>query len=98
MQRVPLQNDLLALKYVGVGQVHRQNRVGVMQVRPQQQRLEVVDRQFEPRQKPGVVVKQAIRSALGGANVTMAIQNHEGVAMLERRAWPAADSGGRDIE
>ena len=91
------QHDTLIGHDVGIGQVDDQRRVVVAQIRAEQQRLRVVDPQFEPREKPRVAVEQPVGS-LGCADIAMAVEHDEGVVMLERQSRPGRGRGGGNVE
>ena len=54
--------------------------------------------QFQPRQIARVGMKHAVGPAGGGADVAMAVEHGEGIAMLERAARPRRGTGRRNVE
>jgi hypothetical protein len=92
VQRVLPNQDLAAGAKIWIGQVDRQHGVVVAHTEAQQQRLIAIQRNPQIRKKPGVVVKQAVRSAGGCADVAVAVHHREGVTVFERAAGPRHDS------
>ena len=98
VQHVLLQHDALVTIDVGIGEIDRQRRVIIAQIRSEQQRLDAVQHQFKPREIAGVGVEQTIGPAGGGADVAVTVQHDEGVVMLECAARPCRGPGHRNVE
>ena len=62
VQHVLLQHDAAVAVDVGIGEIDGQRRIVVAQIGAEQQRLHVVQHQFEPREIAGVGVEQAVRA------------------------------------
>jgi len=63
VQHVLRQHDPAAAIDVGIGEIYRQRGIVVTQIRTQQQRLHLVEHEFEPGKIAGVRVEQAIGSS-----------------------------------
>ena len=98
VDQILLQDDALAVIDVGIGEVDRQRGIVVAQVRTEQQRLGLVQHQFEPRQIARIGIEQAVGAAGGGADVAMAVENNEGVVMFQRATRPRGLAGHRNVE
>ena len=70
----------------------------VAQVRTEQQRLHIVQHQFEPGEITGVGIEQAVRAAGGRADVAVAVEHDESIVMLERAPRPRRGPGHRNVE
>ena len=98
MQHVLLQHDPALAIDVGIGEIDRQRRIVVAQVRAEQQRLHLVQHELEPGEIAGIGVEQPVRSAGGRADIAMAVEHDEGVVVLERAPRPRRGPGHRNVE
>ena len=98
VQHVLAQHDPPLVIDVGIGEIDRERGIVVAQIRTEQQRLHLVQHQFEPGEIAGVGVEQSVRPAGGSADVAMAVEHDEGVVMLERAPRPGRGPGHRDVE
>ncbi len=98
VQHVLLQHDPAIAIDVRVGEIDRQCRIVVAHVRAEQQRLDLVQHEFQSGEIAGVGVEQSIRPAGGSADVAMAVEYDEGVIMLERTPRPCRGPGHRNVE
>ena len=98
VQHVLLQHDPAIAVHIGVGEIDGQRRIVVAQIGAEQQRLHVVQHQFEPGEIAGVGVEQPIGPAGGCADIAMAVEHDERVVMLERTARPRGRPRHRNIE
>jgi len=83
---------------VGVGEIDGKRRVVVAQVGAQQQRLHLVQEKFEPRQITGIGIEQAVGTARGRTDITMAVEHDEGIIVLQRTSRSRGRAGHRNIE
>ena len=60
--------------------------------------LDLVERQFQPREIARIGIEQAVRPAGRRADVAMAVEHDEGVVVLERAPWPRRRSRHRKVE
>ena len=88
VQQVLLQHQAALAIDVGIGEIDGQGRIVVAQIGAEQQRLEIVEHELEPRKIARVGIKQAVRPAGGGADVAMAVEHDKGVVVLERATRP----------
>src|SRR5262245_171696 len=98
MQRVLRQGKMLIDVDVGIGEVDREHGIVVTHVRAEQQELHAVEQKLETREKARVGMKDAVGSAGRGADVAVAVEHGEAVAMLQRSARPRRRAGRRDVE
>ena len=98
VQQILLQVEASVTVNVGVGEIDRQGGIVVAQIGAEQQRLEIVEHELEPREVARIVVEQAIGTAGGRADVAVAVEHDEGVVVLERAPRPCRGPGHRDIE
>ena len=98
VQHVLLQHDPVAPIDVGIGEVDRQRRIVVAQIGAEQQRLHLVQHQFEPGEIAGVGIEQAVGPAGGRADIAVAVEHDEGIVVLERTPRPRRRPGHRDVE
>ena len=83
---------------IRIGQVDGEDGVVVADVGAQQQRLLAVEQQFQTRQIARVAIEDAVRSAGRRADVAMAVEHDEAVAVLEGAARPRGGSGRWNVE
>ena len=83
MDDVLLQHDVLAGVDIGIGEIDREQGVVVAHIGAEQQRLHVVQPQLEVRKKARIGVEQSVRAARGRADVPMAVDHDESVAVLQ---------------
>src|SRR5262249_33951024 len=64
----------------------------------EQQRMLVVEEEFEPRQEAGIGMKQTVRVATRRADVAVVVGDDEGVAVFQGTARPRRRPGRRNIK
>ena len=98
VDQVLLQDDPVAVVDVGIGEVDRQRGIVVAQVGAEQQRLGLVQHQFEPRQIARIGIEQSVGATGRSADVAMAVEHDESIVMLEGAARPCGLAGHRNVE
>jgi hypothetical protein len=98
MEQALLQDDPPAVVDVRIGQVDGENGVVVAEIGAEQQRLHAVDQHLEMRQIAGVEIEEAVRSAMRGADIAVAVEHDEAVAMLHGSPRPRRRFGRRNVE
>ena len=98
VQSILRQHQAIVEIHVRIGQIHRQQSVVIAQVGPEQQRLHPVEQELEMREKTGVAVEQAVGAAGRSAYVAVAVEDDEGIVVLERTARPRGRTRRWNIE
>ena len=98
MQQVFLQQDAAFREEIGIGEIDRQKRVVVAQIGAEQQQLLAVHAQLEMRQEARILVEQPVGSARRGADIAVAVDDDERIAVLQRATGPRRSARSRNIE
>ena len=83
---------------VGIRQVDCEERVVIADGRAQQQRLFAVQQQFEVREISRVAKENAVGAPTHRADICIAVEHREAIALLERAARARRGSCARNIE
>ena len=92
------QNEAMVEIHVGIGQIDGQLRIVVAHVGAEQQRLRAVEQKLEMREKTRVAMKQPVDAAGRCAHITVAVENEEGIVVLEGAARARRRARRRNIE
>ena len=84
VQRVLAQHDAAIAVDVGIGEIDGQRRIVVAQVGAEQQGLNFVQHHLEPGEIAGIGIEQSVGTADRSADVAMAVEDDEGVVVLQR--------------
>src|SRR5215207_7632696 len=98
VQYVFWQHELLVDVDVWVGQIDGENGVVVADARAQKQQLFAVEQHLQVREMARVAKENAVRSVSRRADVGMAVEHSEAVAVLQGSAGTCGGSGRRNIE
>src|SRR5204863_372864 len=98
VERVAPQVDLVAVRDVGVRQVHREHRDLLLHGRAEQEGLPVLQSKFQPAQVAHPFVIEPLLAVADGQDVALGIEDREGVAVL-KDADPIIQprAGGHDV-
>src|SRR5262249_39230306 len=93
VKRVLFKDDPLVLVDIRIGQIDAEDGIVVADTRAQQQGCRSLHAQLEIREKSGIAMEQPVRAPSTGANVAVAVEHDEGVAVLENPARPRSQCG-----
>lgn len=89
------QHAAIGIDRIRIGEIEAQDRVVFGGIGAEQQRSIAVKAQFKPRQKPRVLVIEAIRVAVDARHVAERVEHGERIAMFENPCSRLAERAGR---
>src|ERR1700743_915828 len=83
MEYVLLQDETSVAIDIGVAEIDGQRGIIVPQIGPKQQRLDIGQEKFQPRDIAGISIEQTVRTAGRSADIAVTVEHDERVVMLE---------------